>query len=161
MKAWKMAEKQVACLLGGIRRVRVGYAESVEDVSHDKYAIEVKYGKQIPKWIREIKVPVILNDIFYIFPMPSLVSFGRAETINRKGIKFLIDGLNQARSYNPTKRPLLVMKPPRFRGVVGCMYILDYLDAPITRTTGSERYSVQVESPEKTPDIDRDVYSAS
>ena len=42
MSGWKDAERQAAKILGGLRRVRIDYSESCEDVHHTKYSIEVK-----------------------------------------------------------------------------------------------------------------------
>ena len=132
-KPWKEAEKEVSRMLGGVRRVRVSYSESIEDVSHPKYAIEVKWGLHIPKWVRKVKEPVLVNDLVVLFPLGSFASrsFSEAKSINKK-IKFIIDGMIQASSYcraegGPTKPPLLCMKGPRQRGLVGCMYVMDYL----------------------------------
>ncbi len=128
MSGWKDAERQVAKLLGGRRRVRVNYSESCEDVYHTKYSIEVKYGKQVPKWIGRIKKPIILNGALVLFPLES-VSFDQAIEIERVKIRFLVDGMVQAHSYNIRKTPMLCMKPVGYRGIIGCLYLLDYLDS--------------------------------
>jgi hypothetical protein len=127
VKAWKEAEKQVADIFCGIRRVRVSYAESCGDIIHPVFSIEVKQGKQIPRWIAEISKPVIINETFYLICVSedlsfshSLVSLIHAPKKTRKSIKFLIDGIAQASSYDQAKRPLLCMKPPRFRGIIVC-----------------------------------------
>ncbi len=128
MSGWKDAERQVAKLLGGRRRVRVNYSESCEDVYHTKYSIEVKYGKQVPKWISRIKKPLILNGALVLFPLASM-SFNDAIEIKRVKIRFLVDGMVQAHSYNIRKTPLLCMKPVGYKGIIGCLYLLDYLDS--------------------------------
>jgi hypothetical protein len=130
-QAWKNAERSVAKILDGTRRVRINYSESCEDVHHTKYAIEVKYGAQIPLWVRKVKEPILVNDLMVLFPLSSphsfaSRSFSEAKSINKK-IKFIIDGMIQASSYNPTKIPLLCLKGPRQIGIVGCMYVMDYL----------------------------------
>ena len=127
-QAWKAAERAVANVLGGTRRVRINYSESCEDVHHTKYAVEVKYGLQVPVWVRKIKEPILVNDLVVLFPLSSFASrsFSEAKSIKKK-IKFIIDGMIQASSYNPTKVPLLCLKGPRQIGVVGCMYVMDYL----------------------------------
>lgn len=51
-RAWKEAEKEVAEFFGGTRRVRISYSESACDVIHSEYSLEVKYGKQIPKYLK-------------------------------------------------------------------------------------------------------------
>ncbi len=126
MSGWKDAERQVARILGGKRRIRINYSESCEDVYHTKYSIEVKYGKQIPKWVGKIRQPVILNKVLVLFPLSSS-SFDSAVEIKREKIKFLVEGMKQAHSYNYGKTPLLCMKPVGYRGIIGCLYLLDYL----------------------------------
>ena len=128
MSGWKNAERQVAKILGGKRRVRINYSESCEDVYHAKYSIEVKYGKQIPKWIGKIRQPVILNKVLVLFPLSS-GSFDSATEVERMKIGFLVDGMVQAHSYNGRKTPLLCMKPVGYRGIIGCLYLLDYMDS--------------------------------
>ena len=128
MSGWKNAERQVARLLGGKRRIRVNYSESCEDVHHTKYSIEVKYGKQIPKWIGKIRQPIILNKVLVLFPLSS-GSFAFAIEIKRVKIRFLVGGMVQAYSYNSGKRPLLCIKPVGYHGIIGCLYLLDYLDS--------------------------------
>ena len=100
MSNWKQCERQCAKILGGTRRVRINYSESCEDVHHTKYAIEVKYGLQIPVWVRKVKEPVLVNDLVVLFPLSSFASrsFSEAKSINKK-IKFIIDGMIQASSY--------------------------------------------------------------
>ena len=129
---WKAAEAQVARITGGTRRIRVQYSESVEDVHHTKYAVEVKYGLQIPKWISQVKYPsVVWRSEDYpragllIFPSSlwssyefSSMSLAAVSKKIKKPIGFLLKGLEQARSYNPNKIPILALKPPRLRGVV-------------------------------------------
>lgn len=130
-KRWKAAEVQVALLLGGVRRIRINYSDSIEDVSHPIYAVEVKQGKQVPVWVAEIREPVILNDLVVLFPLPSLSSrsFEEAKTMRKPKIGFIIDGMCQAYSYCTAKRPILCMKRPRQQGVVACMYVLDYMNS--------------------------------
>ena len=125
MSNWKNAERQAAKLLGGTRRVRVMYSESCEDVHHTDYAIEVKYGGQVPKWVADVKRPVILNDGLVLFKVGSGYCGWVMDTIYKK-CKFIEDGLKQASSYNPTKPALLVMKRRGQRGMVGCMYLTDW-----------------------------------
>jgi len=130
MSGWKDAERQVARILGGKRRVRINYSESCEDVYHAKYSVEVKYGKQVPKWIGKAcrRDPVILNSVLVLFPLSSS-SFESAIEIKRKKIKFLVEGMMQAHSYGSMKTPLLCMKPVGYRGIIGCLYLLDYLNS--------------------------------
>ncbi|MDP2942169.1 MAG: hypothetical protein Q8O36_01455 [Candidatus Omnitrophota bacterium] len=135
MSGWKDAERQVARILDGRRRVRINYSESCEDVYHHIYSIEVKYGKQVPKWIGKIcrrGRPVILNSVLVLFPLAS-GSFNSAIEVKRVKIKFLVDGMVQAHSYNTRKTPMLCMKPRGYRGIIGCLYLLDYLDSRFCR----------------------------
>lgn len=128
MSGWKDAERQVAKLLGGRRRIRINYSESCEDVYHPRYSIEVKYGKQVPKWVGKIRRPVILNGALVLFPLAS-GSFESSTEIRRIKIKFLLAGMVQAHSYNIVKVPMLCMKPVGYRGIIGCLYLLDYLES--------------------------------
>lgn len=89
MKAWKMAEKEIAEYFGGIRRSRVSYSEVAGDVIHPTYSIEVKYGKQIPD-----------------------------KAIWGKRCKFLDNAFKQARKYDPNKYPIVALKKPGMRGFV-------------------------------------------
>ena len=123
--SWKNAERQVAKILGGTRRIRINYSESCEDVHHSEFAVEVKYGKQVPRWVGELKETVILNDIFVLYPLASS-SFPTARAIKKVRIEFLIKGMAQAGSYS-NKLPLLCMKRPGQQGLTGCMYVMDYL----------------------------------
>ena len=132
MTGWKDAERQVAKILGGKRRIRINYSESCEDVHHARYAVEVKYGKQNPKWIRKIKEPVIVNGVLVLFRLEMPVSFEKAKEKRLVKIKFLVDGMCQANSYNhfQTKKvPFLVMKPRGYKGLIGCMYIMDFMES--------------------------------
>lgn len=139
MSAWKNAERQVAKILGGTRRIRVQYSESCEDVHHTQYAIEVKWGKQIPSWIAKaigigetVLVYYSLWDRVVIFPLQdhplSLSRDKMTKKIMRKRKKFLHDGLLQAQSYS-SKIPLLCLKPRGYRGIIGCMWVRDYVRA--------------------------------
>lgn len=120
MQAWKRTEKAVAEALGGVRRVRVSYSESVGDIVHPHYSIEVKYGKQVPKYCI-VKKPTMLkcedrnyklmpskfmNDTFHVYDY---------EECARD--KFLADCFWQARQYSD-KTPLVCMKPPRYHGFI-------------------------------------------
>lgn len=130
MKAWKNAEKQVAKLLGGIRRVRVAYSESIEDVLHKKFAIEVKYGKQVPKWVVNVKPLVCFNDEFDFVVISSKdINKGKTYKVVRKRVKFVMDGLSQALQYDKSKKkkiPLLCLKPTRYRGIIFCVMLRHY-----------------------------------
>ena len=130
---WKFAERQTAELLGGTRRIRITYSESVEDVIHDKYAVEVKQGKQIPLYCR------VLSPVAYYYPdgtvyvvFPSKYLWMLEENcylpLKRKCCKFIEAGLSQAHSYDPKKVPLLAMKSPNMSGVVFAMYYLDWMN---------------------------------
>jgi hypothetical protein len=121
MKAWKNAEKQAAKLLGGIRRVRVLYSESVADVIHPTLAIEVKYGKQVPIWIAKIMRPTLVNGKYLITPWVYEARDYGLYHLRQKKIKFVEDGLVQASTYS-TNFPVLVMKPKGYRGVILACY---------------------------------------
>ena len=59
-KAWKDAEREVAAFFGGQRRIRVRYDEEIGDIIHPTYSIEVKYGGQIPAYLK-VTAPTILK----------------------------------------------------------------------------------------------------
>jgi len=86
---WKRFEAQTAVALGGMRRVRIRYSESIEDVHHILYSIECKYGKSIPN-----------------------------KALKGKQCKFLDRAWEQAVGYNPDKIPLVCLKRPRMRGFI-------------------------------------------
>lgn len=54
---WKAIERKVAEVLGGQRIPASGNGAIKGDVRHDRYLVEVKYGKQVPlrigKWYKE------------------------------------------------------------------------------------------------------------
>jgi len=53
-KAWKRAERRVADVFGGTRVPITGRARgSAPDVAHPLYALEVKYRKRLPEWIKD------------------------------------------------------------------------------------------------------------
>ena len=132
-KRWKALEKQVAKLLGGMRRSRVMYSESVEDVIHKDFAIECKYGKQIPKWVQYKGFPITVNKKYVIITMSDLISQIRMNTgvfYTETGVrtKFVDNAINQALGYDSSKKkiPLIAMKPPRYRGVIFCVRLRDF-----------------------------------
>lgn len=136
-KSWKALEREVAKALGGIRRVRVGYGESVEDVIHGKFAIEAKYGRQVPKYCH-VKVPTVLNEAYVLVPDKLWNGvYGRCRVERSVGydLEFLQKGLAQAQQYNLDKIPLLCLKPVRRRGFVMVLRMSDYL------TLAQEGYS--------------------
>ena len=138
MKNWKSAEKEVAEKLGGRRRVRASYSDSIEDVWHPTLAVEVKYGGQIPKYCR-VDVPTC-NGEYVLIPSRvwawNLNSWQFAKA-NIKRDTFIIGGLAQAYSYNPKKTPVLCVKARGMRGFVVILRNSDYmrgepLDFPLT-----------------------------
>ena len=92
-QAWKDAEREVAKFFGGMRRSRVSYSESVGDIIHPTYSIEVKYGSQIPN-----------------------------KALIGRSCKFLNKAFIQAIQYEPTKIPVVCLKKPRQRGFVKIMF---------------------------------------
>lgn len=125
-KAWKELEKTVAKLLGGIRRVRVSYSESIGDVIHPIFSIEVKWGKQIPKCV-VTDHPTIFGDYVVISTKQLGEDIVKWEYRN-KHLKFLEKGIKQAIRYDRSKIPLLAMKPRHFRGVIFAMRYNDWCD---------------------------------
>lgn len=124
-KAWKNAEKEVAKFFGGKRRIRVSYSEKIGDVIHPHYSLEVKYGKQIPKYLVPV-VPTLLNDKYWICPSQLLIVHDDVMKVNttcwvckkQKTVNFLEDSLDQAERYNPTMRPIVCVKPKNYRGFI-------------------------------------------
>ena len=141
MKPWKIAEKQAADLLGGVRRIRTNYGESIEDVLHPFLAIEVKYGKQIPQWSR-VKHPTSNGD-FVLIPSTcwnwKIVSF---DDVQQTRDSFLWKGIAQAHAYSPGKVPVLCLKPNNFKGLVIVMRKDDYLRGPLIRLAPQERLPI-------------------
>ena len=128
MKNWKSAEKEVAEKLGGMRRVRASYSDSIEDVFHPTLAIEVKYGGQVPKYC-QVKHPTS-NGEYDLIPSDMWswnIPIKKFKVAFIKRDKFIIDGLAQAYSYNPKKTPVLCVKPRGMRGFVIIMRHSDYM----------------------------------
>lgn len=118
-KPWKSAEKEVAKCLGGMRRVRISYSETIGDIIHDKYSIEVKYGKQVPKYLRVKDYTVLIHDGMRYDLTPIGVPCSGDVTYHRpKSITFLHRAFAQAVRYNPTKQPVVCVKAPRMHGFV-------------------------------------------
>lgn len=125
--AWKSAEKEVAEYFGGVRRVRVSYSESVGDVIHPEYSIEVKYGKQVPKYmVPQWPVVLTVDGVKYV-TMPSgmflqhtirktLEPMWCALITREVSGEFLTQAFEQAERYYPDKRPIVCCKRPRQRG---------------------------------------------
>ena len=125
---WKAAELQVSEFFGGKRRIRVTYSEEIGDIIHPHYSIEVKYGKQIPKYLIT-KHPLMLvvgKRKFRVFPSSDILIHRQMISYNvlflterrRKTAKFLLDAITQAKRYNPDLRPVVAVKSPRMRGFV-------------------------------------------
>lgn len=122
MKAWKSFEKQVAEKFGGIRRIRVSYNESVGDVIHDKYSIECKYGKQIPKYCN-VKHPTLLytkNHQYELVPDDmypnNFIVYDRID--KNIDAQFLEEAFEQARQYDETKEAIVCVKPRSKKGFI-------------------------------------------
>ena len=128
MKPWKLAEKEVAEKLGGTRRVRVSYEEKIEDVLHPRYALEVKYGNQVPAYCC---VKILTSNGEYDLIPSSQWSWGipprrfKIQRITRD--QFIVDGLAQACGYNPKKIPMLCVKAKGMQGFVIILRHSDYL----------------------------------
>ena len=122
MKPWKMLEKEVAKALGGLRRIRVSYSESIGDVLHKKYSIECKYGKQVPSYA-DVSYPTYLYTKAHRYLLiPSdyigdaVLVFDRVDSGVRG--EFLEKAFRQARRYAPRKQPLVCVKPRYRRGFI-------------------------------------------
>ena len=122
MKPWKMLEKKVAKELGGLRRIRVSYSESIGDVLHKKYSIECKYGKQVPAYCN-VSYPTYLYTKGHRYLLTPSDYIGRPvlcfdrEDRNIRG-EFLEKAFRQARQYAPKKQPIVCVKPRYRRGFV-------------------------------------------
>lgn len=129
MTAWKNFEKEVASFFGGLRRIRINYSESVEDITHPKYSIECKYGNQVPKYISGVDMPTS-NGEYVLIPS---TEWSWRIPCNRFVIKklvkdrFIVDGIAQAYGYDRTKVPMLCAKPRGRRGFVIAMRYSDYM----------------------------------
>ena len=124
-RAWKSAEAEVSKFFGVERRVRVSYDESIGDTTpHPVYSIEVKWGKQVPKYLA-VKTPCILRlkdcrRTFFLTPAKYWADkewWIRGLKTRKEGA-FLLDALTQAARYNVAKIPLVCVKPNRFNGFV-------------------------------------------
>jgi len=134
LKSWKKLEKDVAKALDGVRRVRYSYSESIEDVYHQWFTIECKWGKQVPAYCN-VKHPTS-NGEFDLIPscdvmqckaLNTKIPPNQFEVQPIKRDKFIQDGLAQALGYNPDKVPLLCVKPSRYIGFVIILRHSDYL----------------------------------
>lgn len=126
-KAWKQAEKEVAEKLGGTRRIRINYSESVEDITHPVFTIEVKYGAQVPRYCHVLSPTS--NGEYVLVPSASWGRRIQPEAFNQVRIgrdKFIVNGLAQAYGYNPRMIPMLCVKPKRWYGFVIIMRESDY-----------------------------------
>lgn len=129
MSAWKAAERECAKLLGGRRRVRASYSDSIEDVYHPTLSIECKYGNQVPDYC---KVSVVTYAGDWVLIPSWMVSSGRVggEGMFRElpsgSYEFIRKGIAQAISYNPDKVPVLCVKPRRYVGLVVILRASDY-----------------------------------
>ena len=126
MSNWKNFERQVAKHLNGFRRVRVDYGESCEDVAHKKFAIECKYGKQVPVYTR-VKGPLELNREYYLIPSDCLGEIPVEVKDVGYNLEFLQRGMAQAQQYSEDKIPLLCLKPPYWNGFIMVFWKTDYL----------------------------------
>ena len=126
---WKRFERDVAKVLGGMRRVRIQYSESCEDVHHDTLAIECKYGLQVPKTVM-VKYPTLYNDDLVLIPSKYLYDMLMCLVPKRgQTLKFVLRGMAQASKYNDDKIPVLCLKRPRVVGFVMCMWLDDFTQA--------------------------------
>ena len=123
---WRAFEKEVAKHLNGLRRVRVNYGESCEDVAHKTFAIECKYGKQVPGYTK-VKTPIELNREYYLIPSACLGQIPTEVVDVGYDLEFLQRGMAQAQSYNEDKIPLLCLKPPNWKRFIMVFWKTDYL----------------------------------
>lgn len=128
MKAWKRAEKEVAEFFGGLRRIRIRYDESIGDVIHPTYSIEVKYGNQVPKCLTP-RIPTELRmgrKKYRLVPSKfcevskNLLFYKTLWWVKKKTKKiiFLEDAMSQARKYQKKLKPLVCVKPRRRHGFI-------------------------------------------
>ena len=131
---WKAFEKEVAVFFGGLRAVRIDYAESIGDVIHDRLAIECKYGNQVPSYVKVDVLTVYEHETnLYVACPASKMEGGRyvISGITYKILKralFLERGLQQASGYaeNKGKIPVLCCKPQRFNSFVVVCKLRDF-----------------------------------
>ena len=124
MAQWKAAEKEVAAFFNGTRRVRVSYSDKIGDIIHPTLSIEVKYGKQIPKYLMPDKPTQLVTPggRYVVFHSETFRALGGSGVDPRPKIfkstlgKFLEDAMSQARRYNPTLVPVVCVKGRSKRG---------------------------------------------
>jgi hypothetical protein len=97
-------------------------------VTHPRYAIEVKYGKQVPKYAGVTRLTSngeydLIPSWMWIWGIPAKRFL--IQRITRD--QFIVDGLAQAHSYHDKKIPMLCVKPARFHGFVIIMRHSDYM----------------------------------
>ena len=116
-QAWKNAEREIAKYFGGMRRSRVSYSESVGDIIHSHYSIEVKYGKQVPKYcITDKDTDVWLGLAYRIWHSQATHKHRRYRTPS--SYKFLDEAFCQAEGYDKTKKAVVCLKPKNFKGFI-------------------------------------------
>jgi len=144
LKAWKLAEKEVAEFFGGMRRVRMSYSERAGDIIHPTLSIEVKYGKCIPKYLR-VTEPTLLNydeDLprFYLCPSYLLHKDTVFKHVVKRGkFKFMLDAYRQAKNYSD-KTAVVCVKGKGMRGFIVIWQSPDYLLHHILNST--QQFSV-------------------
>lgn len=100
---WKKIEYKVAKMVGGMRVPVSGSSRTIKgDVLHPKYFIEVKTGKQVPKWVidtHENKKDVIKKHKY-------------VRVLKIKMPSKILKWWNRTKKDAPDgKKPLLVVKP--------------------------------------------------
>jgi hypothetical protein len=134
MKAWKMAEKEVAEYFGGMRRSRgADFGQSIGDIIHPHYSIEVKWGKQVPNYcrVKEATIICLTRKVkFLLCPHRDVTIIDKKivgyfhylypRKVFRKNADFLMNAFEQARRYAPDKQPLVCLKPKSRRGFIIC-----------------------------------------
>ena len=127
-KAWKELESEVAAFFGGTRVQRHQF-QSVEDVVHPSLVLECKYGGQIPGYMVAREPTVINTDDgkkYIVCPSDMLNATRLTPStlalipVHRKNVKFIVQGLDQARGYQPDKFPVLCVKPRYCHGFIAC-----------------------------------------
>jgi hypothetical protein len=116
-EAWKSAEQEVSEYFKGKRRIRVSYNEKVGDIIHPVFSIEVKYGKQVPGYLKG-DVPFVLEEKYWGM-LSACLKKGLPffwERKKAKGTKFIDEAMEQAKRYYPKKIPMVCVKSPRQRG---------------------------------------------
>lgn len=96
MKAWKELEKEVARRLDGSRVIREDWGKRDCDIRHVVWSIECKFRADFGAW--------------YNVELERMRELDHCIALDRSPSDFVVEALEQAHSYAPTKPALAVVK---------------------------------------------------